>query len=98
MRQRSRAYRAGTHRWRMAWWRLDQLAKQRLRCHRVTQNSTLSAWDALLEGGAVGTSDDDGLARDPVGLIVCQKNNEEVWSRATQTHGYATLVVARELA
>ena len=53
--------------------------------------------DELLARIAVGTSDDDGQARDLLGLIVCQRNDEEVRSGANQTRGYVTRVVAREL-
>ena len=34
------------------------------------------------------------LSRDLLGVIVCQRNDENIWS---DTRGYATLVVAREL-
>ena len=34
----------------------------------------------LLERDAVGPSDVDGRIRDLLGLIVCQRNDEEVWS------------------
>ena len=51
----------------------------------------------LIERDAVGTLDVDGQTRDLLGLIVCQRNDEEVWSGANQTHGYATIVVPREL-
>ena len=53
--------------------------------------------DELLEAFAFGPSDVDGQTRDPLGLIVCQSNDEEVWIGANHTNGYETLVVAREL-
>ena len=52
---------------------------------------------SCFEWCAVGPSDVDGRTRHPLRLIVCQRNDEEVWSGANQTHGYTTLVVAREL-
>ena len=45
----------------------------------------------------IGAFDVDGKTGDLLGLIVCQRNDDEVWSRANQTHEYATLVVARDL-
>ena len=52
--------------------------------------------EELLENIAIGTSDGDGQTGDLLGLIVCQRNGEEVWSGANETQGYATHVVARE--
>ena len=46
---------------------------------------------------AIGASHVDGTTEDVLGLIVCQRNDEEVWSGANQTHGYTTTVVARPL-
>ena len=64
----------------------------------MSQNSTHLPWEALLlERAAVGTSDVTELTRDLPGLIVRQRNDEEVWSGVNQTHGYATLVVERKL-
>ena len=53
--------------------------------------------DGPLEKDAVGASNVDGQTRDQLGLIVCYRNDEVIWSWANQRHGYATLVVAREL-
>ena len=39
----------------------------------------------------------DGQTRDPLGLLACQRSDEEIWSGADQTHGYATLLVTRKL-
>ena len=36
----------------------------------------------LLERDAVGPSDVDGQTRDLLGLIVCQRNDEELWSES----------------
>ena len=41
----------------------------------------------LLERGAVGPSDVDGQTRDLFGLIVCQRNDEEVWSESNTWKG-----------
>ena len=46
--------------------------------------------DALLERDAVGASGVDGQSRDLLGLLVCLRSDEEVWSGANQTRGYAT--------
>ena len=42
-------------------------------------------------------SDVDGQTRDLLGLVDCQENDEQVWSGANRTDGYAKFVVAREL-
>ena len=53
--------------------------------------------DGLRERSAVGTSDVGGQNRDLLGFVVCQRNDEVVWSGSNQTHGYATFWIAREL-
>ena len=52
---------------------------------------------SCLKGDAVGASSVDGQTRGLLGLIVWQRNDEEVWTGTNQTHGYVTLMVAREL-
>ena len=39
----------------------------------------------------------DGQARDLLGLIVCCRDDGEIWSEANRAHGYATRVLVREL-
>ena len=53
--------------------------------------------ESCLKGMQLGPLDIDRQTRDLLGLIVCQRNDEEVWCGAEQTHGYATLLVRTEL-